>query len=104
MKYFSKNIVTEDQLKKQYRQLAMQYHPDKEGGNVEIMQEINKEHEQLQRMISGDYRYTINNNFGFGQTDFFRRTKKEQPAYRSNVNARRGEKMDWRDFINKDDD
>ena len=45
MKYFE-NIKTLDELKKAYRRLAMQYHPDC-GGSTEAMQEINNEHDAL---------------------------------------------------------
>ena len=39
MKWF-KNIETLEELRKQYRKLAMENHPDK-GGQVKDMQEIN---------------------------------------------------------------
>ena len=45
MKYFE-NINTLDELKKAYRRLAMQHHPDC-GGSTEAMQEINNEHDAL---------------------------------------------------------
>lgn len=45
MKYFT-NVKTLDELKAQYRRLAMKYHPDR-GGSTEIMQEINDEHDKL---------------------------------------------------------
>ena len=41
MFYFA-NIKNLDELKAQYRRLAMMYHPDR-GGSVEIMQAINAE-------------------------------------------------------------
>lgn len=44
-KYFI-DCRTLDELKKQYRRLAMQYHPDR-GGSTEVMQQINAEHDQL---------------------------------------------------------
>lgn len=34
-------------LKKEYYKLAMKYHPDKETGNLEIMQQINNEYDFL---------------------------------------------------------
>ena len=43
--YF-KNCGTLEELKKQYRRLAMKYHPDC-GGSTEIMQAINAEHDAL---------------------------------------------------------
>lgn len=48
MKYF-KNVNSVEQLKKQYRNLAKQYHPDlnKDKDATRIMQAINKEYEEL---------------------------------------------------------
>lgn len=47
MKYFT-NVQTLEELKKQYKKLAKQYHPDLNGGaTTEIMQEINKEYDLL---------------------------------------------------------
>lgn len=45
MKYFT-NVTTLDELKKQYRRMAMKYHPDC-GGSDEIMKQINEEHDEL---------------------------------------------------------
>ena len=49
MKYFE-NVKTLDELKKQYRRLAMKYHPDM-GGSTEAMQQINAEHDALFEML-----------------------------------------------------
>ena len=40
---FFKDCKTKEEVKKLYRELAKQYHPDK-GGDLVIMQEINKEY------------------------------------------------------------
>lgn len=45
MRYFN-NPQTLEELKKQYKKLAMQHHPDV-GGSVEKMQEINAEYDKL---------------------------------------------------------
>ena len=45
MKYFT-NIKTLDDLKKEYRLLAMIHHPDR-GGDVETMKEINNEYDMM---------------------------------------------------------
>ncbi len=46
MKWF-KNINTIEDLRKAYRQLLKQYHPDCENGSVKITQEINAEYDLL---------------------------------------------------------
>ena len=43
--YF-KNVINLEDLKKQYRKLAMEFHPDR-GGSEEVMQKINSEYERL---------------------------------------------------------
>ena len=45
MKYF-KNIKDIKELKKEYKRLAFENHPDR-GGKLEVMQEINNEYEKL---------------------------------------------------------
>ncbi len=45
MTYFA-NVTTLDQLKAEYRRLAMKHHPDR-GGNLEAMKAINNEHDKL---------------------------------------------------------
>ena len=45
MKWF-KNPQTLEELKSQYRELAMQHHPDR-GGNVEVMKSVNNEYDKL---------------------------------------------------------
>ena len=50
MAQYFENVKTLDELKKQYRRLAMKYHPDM-GGSTEIMQQINAEHDTLFEML-----------------------------------------------------
>lgn len=46
MTQYFENVKTLDELKKQYRRLAIKYHPDM-GGSTEIMQQINAEFDRL---------------------------------------------------------
>ncbi len=46
MKWFT-SVSTMEEAKKLYRELVMKYHPDRQGGNNEIMAEINAEYEKL---------------------------------------------------------
>ena len=50
MAQYFENVKTLDELKKQYRRLAMKYHPDM-GGSTEAMQQINAEHDALFEML-----------------------------------------------------
>ena len=45
-KYFA-GVKTVAELRKQYRELLKKYHPDNEGGSVEITQQINAEYDAL---------------------------------------------------------
>ena len=49
MKYFT-NPRTLEELKKQYRELAMKHHPDK-GGSNEAMKKINAEYDELFKIL-----------------------------------------------------
>ena len=40
-------VTTVEELRKKYRELLKQYHPDNENGSVEITQEINTEYDRL---------------------------------------------------------
>jgi len=44
--YFTPKPTTLEELKAQYRKLAMQHHPDR-GGDIEAMKAINNEYDQL---------------------------------------------------------
>ena len=58
LQYFNINDSPEE-LKKRFRELAKEYHPDKQGGSVETMQNINVE-----------YDYVINNRFDKPHEEF----------------------------------
>ena len=46
MKNWFENVTNLDELKREYRKLAMKYHPDC-GGDAEIMKAINAQHDEL---------------------------------------------------------
>ena len=50
MEWFA-NLTTVEELRKKYRELLKQYHPDN-GGSVELMQEINAEYDRLFAILS----------------------------------------------------
>lgn len=50
-KYFT-GIKTVEELRKRYRELLKKYHPDNEGGSVEVTQEINAEYDALFAILS----------------------------------------------------
>ena len=56
-KYFE-NIKTLEELRKQYKELLKKHHPDN-GGNLEIMQEINAEYDRLFKILKS--RHESNN-------------------------------------------
>lgn len=53
MTYFI-NIKTLDDLKAEYRRLAMKHHPDK-GGDLETMKAINAEHDSLFELLKAQH-------------------------------------------------
>lgn len=54
MKHF-KNVTTLEELKKQYKKLAKQFHPDLHEGTVEIMKEINAEYDELFKRVKNKH-------------------------------------------------
>lgn len=46
MKWFQ-GVNTIEELRKHYQTLLKKYHPDNEGGSLEITQEINKDYDSL---------------------------------------------------------
>ena len=47
-KYFS-HCKSLDDVKRLYKKLALEYHPDRPGGNVAIMQKINQEYDEVMK-------------------------------------------------------
>jgi len=45
--YYFKDCKNIEEVKTLYKQLALKYHPDREGGSTEIMQEINAEYRSI---------------------------------------------------------
>lgn len=54
MKWFN-HPQTLEELKKQYKQLAVKHHPDK-GGNTADMQEINAEYDRLFELLKNTHK------------------------------------------------
>lgn len=50
-KWFAE-VTTIEELRKRYRELLKQYHPDNDGGSVEVTQEINAEYDRLFAILS----------------------------------------------------
>jgi curved DNA-binding protein CbpA len=50
MKYFTNPQTLED-LKKQYRELSLKHHPDRDGGDTETMKIINNEYDELFKIL-----------------------------------------------------
>ncbi len=51
MKYFT-GVTSIEVLRKKYRELLKQYHPDNPNGSVEVTQEINREYDHLFSILS----------------------------------------------------
>ena len=52
-KYFA-GVKTVEELRKRYRELLKKYHPDNDGGSVEITQEINAEYDRIFAILSNE--------------------------------------------------
>ena len=73
MAYF-KNIHSLAELKKEYRRLALENHPDK-GGSTEVMQQINVEFERLHEIWKDDT--TVSANASGYENDYAGASAKE---------------------------
>lgn len=54
MTYF-KNVNTLEELRKQYKELLKQYHPDNPNGSTEATQEINAEYDRLFKVLKNKH-------------------------------------------------
>lgn len=54
MTYF-KNVNTLEELRKQYKELLKQYHPDNANGSTEATQEINAEYDRLFKQLKNKH-------------------------------------------------
>lgn len=81
MKYF-KNLETMEEVKKQYRKLAMKFHPDR-GGNEEIFKEINNEYEEA---IEYAKQNELNKTKTKKEEDFIKNQYRNSSNFRSTIN------------------
>ena len=66
IKYFSNNLKTIIDLKKEYKELLFKYHPDIKGGDGEEMKIINAEYDYLLKHIEDTVegeKINVNDNF-----------------------------------------
>lgn len=64
MKYF-KNINTLDELRKQYKKLLKQYHPDNANGSTAATQELNEEYGKLFKSLKDKHEGQKENNSSY---------------------------------------
>ena len=76
-KYFE-GVNTVEELRKRYRELLKKFHPDNEGGSVEVTQEINAEYDRLFAVLSGE-------SHADGQSDAYD-DKAENEAFKEVIN------------------
>lgn len=81
MKYF-KNLETMEEVKKQYRKLAMKFHPDR-GGDEEIFKAINNEYEEA---IEYAKRNELNKTKTKKEEDFIKSQYRNSNNFRTIIN------------------
>lgn len=80
-KWFAE-VTTIEELRKRYRELLKQYHPDNDGGSVEVTQEINAEYDRLSADLSKE-----------NSTDGQSYTQEENEQFKAVLNAISGFNM-----------
>lgn len=80
-KYFE-NINALQELRKQYRDLLKKYHPDN-GGNVEIMKEINAEYDRLFKILKD--RHESNSSHSTANSNTTSNSNAKQSDYNQNM-------------------
>lgn len=80
-KWFAE-VTTIEELRKRYRELLKQYHPDNDGGSVEVTQEINAEYDRLFADLSKE-----------NSTDGQSYTQEENEQFKAVLNAISGFNM-----------
>ena len=70
MKFFE-HVKTLDELRKEYRRLAMMYHPDK-GGDTHLMQVLNDQYERLSKKL-----INCNADFSEGRKEYEQQVSEE---------------------------
>lgn len=79
MKWFAE-ISTIEELRKKYRKLLKQYHPDNESGSVAITQEINEEYDRLFAILS-DRNDSDNKSYTYEENERFKTVLNEIVKY-----------------------
>ncbi len=75
--------ATSEDIKKTYRKLAFQYHPDKNPGNEEMMKEINEAYAVLSDIGKRREYDSLRKSYGFSARDQFRQGHTEQDIFRN---------------------
>lgn len=68
-RYFS-NVSSLEQLRKQYRDLLKQYHPDNANGSTQATQEINAEYDRLFKLLKDKHEKSADSKENNAKTDF----------------------------------
>lgn len=69
MTYF-RNVNTLEELRKQYKELLKQYHPDNANGSTEATQEINAEYDRLFKQLKNKHESKQTDNRNNAQSNY----------------------------------